>query len=68
MLNPIEAKKLRDTLLEVVELLDKALTNEGCIHEDRTELTTMGGTDRRTFLCNSCDQELEEVFGDQING
>ncbi len=64
MLNPLEAKKLRDRLQEVIVLLDKALTEEGCVHEDREELTTMGGGQNRTFLCNSCNAQLEEVFGD----
>lgn len=61
MLSPLDASKLRDKLQEVIALLDKALTDTGCLHEDKEELTTMG-MNRRVFLCNKCNQELEEIF------
>lgn len=63
------AKAIRGLLVKAVELLDASIKNEeragdGCAHNNRIELMTMGNRrgNNQTYLCDDCgEQFVQEV-------
>ncbi len=43
-------------------LLGAVVEDQGCLHEDRIDVSTMGKM--RKFYCQDCDDWFEEAWGD----
>ena len=54
---------IRDHLVQATELLAGMIDEHGCLHENREDISTMGGGPRK-FYCPDCDTQIEEEWDD----
>lgn len=63
LLSRDQLSAVRGHMIKAVEILDGLIEQKGCLHEDRSEVSTMGGGPRK-FYCHDCGKTIEEEWGD----
>ena len=70
MANTEQLERIKSRLLIIraqldmeIDELDAAIerASEGCLHQDRTEITAMGAASRK-FYCRDCGEVIEQPF------
>jgi len=56
---------VRGHLTQATEILAGMIDERGCLHEDRVDISTMGGGMRK-YYCVDCEEWIEEEWDDDV--